>query len=72
MSGLVSRHDKNWIVVSSGDHNMFLIEKVIDKSGKNILKKVKVGDRFYTPNTKLEYSNSVRIKYSSKGMKLKK
>ncbi len=71
MSGLVSRHDKDWIVVSSGDHNMFLIEEVLDNSGKNILNRINVGDRFYTPSAKLEYSNSVRIKYSSKGMKLK-
>ena len=37
------------IVVGSNDQNVFLIEEVLDEKGLNILSKLKVGDRFYTP-----------------------
>jgi len=68
MAGLISRHDKNWIVVSSADKNMFLIEEVLNNKGKNIISEVKVGDRFFTPDNKINYSRSIRVKYNSKGI----
>jgi len=67
MTGIVSRHDKNWIVVSTVGKHMLLIEKIINEDGKNIIMQIKPGDRFYTPSNKIENSRSKRIKYSSKG-----
>ncbi len=69
MSGIVSRHDKNWIVVSTKSKHMILIEKVLDKKGNNIISNIKVGDRFYTPYEELEKSKKIRIIYNSKGLK---
>ncbi len=69
MSGLIARHDKNWIVVSTKSKHMLLIEKVLDNKGNNILKKLKVGDRFYTTNKELEKSKSKKIIYNSRGLK---
>ena len=69
MSGMVSRHDKNWIVVSTKSKHMILIEKVLDKKGNNIISKIKVGDRFYTPYKELEKSKKIRTMYNSKGLK---
>ena len=60
MSGIVSRHDKDWIVVSTRSKHMLLIEKVLNKDGENIIKKIKVGDRFYTPIKELEKSKLQR------------
>lgn len=65
MSGLILRHDKKWIVVGSVDENIFLIEEVLDEKGKNILSKLKVGDRFYTPDIRLEESNRYRVFYKT-------
>ena len=48
MTGLISRHDRKWLVVSTTDKNMLLIENVIDKNSKNIIKDLRVGNRFYT------------------------
>ena len=53
MSGLILRHDKNWITVSTNDENCLLIENVLDKNRKNILNKLTEGDRLYTPEKKL-------------------
>ena len=53
MTGLISRHDGDWIVVSSVGKEMFLIEEVIDDKNKNIIQKLKVGDRFITPLDKI-------------------
>ena len=43
MTGLISRHDGDWIVVSSVGKEMFLIEEVIDDKNKHH-SKLKVGD----------------------------
>jgi len=69
MAGIVSRHDKLWIVVSTNSKHMLLIEQVLDKFGKNILNKIKLGDRFYTPVKFLENSFKMRSRFVSKGLK---
>ncbi len=69
MAGIVSRHDKQWIVVSTNSKHMLLIEEVLDKFGKNILNKIKAGDRFYTPIKFIENSFKKRSKFFSKGSK---
>ena len=69
MSGIVSRHDKDWIVVSTISKHSLLIEKIINSRGKNILDKIVPGDRFFTPNKYLEQSFNSRIIYTSLGKK---
>jgi len=69
MSGIVSRHDKNWIVVSTKSKHMILIEEVLDEKGNNVIKDIKVGDRFYTPHEELDKSKKNRKIYNSKGLK---
>ncbi|MAV82145.1 MAG: hypothetical protein CMI90_01615 [Pelagibacteraceae bacterium] len=67
MSGIVSRHDGGWIVVSTTGKHMLLIEKVLNKKGKNIIDKIKVGDRFYTPSKELGILKEKKRNYNSKG-----
>ena len=69
MAGIVIRHDNNWIVVSTSGKNCLIIEEVLDKNKKNILSKVKEGDRFFTPSNLLEKNFNKRIFYNSKGLK---
>ena len=68
MSGLVTRHDGNWLVVSSADENSFLIEEVLNDKNRNIINNIKVGDRFFTPKNKLDDSKSDRIKFGPMGL----
>ena len=69
MSGIVSRHDTNWIVVSTKSKHMLLIEEILDNNGKNIIKDIKAGDRFYTPYEEIEKSRKTRTIFNSKGLK---
>lgn len=69
MSGIVSRHDKDWILISTKSKHMLIVEKVLNVKGKNIIDKIKVGDRFFTPNNKLEKSKSKKTIISSKGVR---
>jgi len=69
MSGIVCRHDKNWIVVSTASKHMLLIEKVLDKKGSNIIQNIKIGDRFYTPYDELKKSREKRTIYSTTKLK---
>lgn len=69
MTGLVSRHDNDWIIVNTVGKYSLIIENVLTSSGKNILDLIKPGDRFYTPFKNLEDSFSKRIIFNSKGKK---
>ena len=71
MSGLILRHDKKWIVVATKDNNCLIIESVTDTKKKDILQKIKPGQRFYTDFKYLNYSKSKRAFFSSKGLKIK-
>jgi len=68
MSGLVIRHDEKWIVVSTSGKHVLLIEEVLNKNNKNIIKKIKVGDRFFTSYRYLEKGKSSRAAYNSLGL----
>jgi|TARA_B100001964_G_scaffold75087_1_gene85361 methionyl-tRNA formyltransferase len=70
MSGLVSRHDGDWIVVSTIDENMLLVESITDLKGKNLFHEIKPGDRFYTPTSKLDLAIAKKISYTTKGRKI--
>ena len=67
MTGLISRHDKNWVVVSTTNKYMLLIEEVLNSKGENIITKLKPGDRFLTPIKYLEKGKK-KISYFSKGL----
>ena len=69
MSGIVARHDKDWITVSTGSKHSLLIEEVLDKDDNNVIKDIKIGDRFYTPHQELEKSKKSRTIVNSKGFK---
>ena len=62
MSGMISRHDGEWITVCTSDENSILISEVIDGKGKNIIKSIKPGDRFYTPTSEIIKSRSYKSK----------
>ena len=66
MSGLIIRHEKDWIVVSTSDQDSIIIEKVLNAKGKNILNELKEGDRFYTSPEQKFLSESTRVKYKIK------
>lgn len=68
MSGMVSRHDGEWITVCTSDENSILITEVISDKGKNIIKSIKPGERFYTPTSEIVKSRSYRAKYGPKGL----
>jgi len=69
MKGIISRHDTNWLIVSTKDQNSLIVEIVNNNKGKNIISDLKVGDRFYSPIKNLENAKNKRIKYNSKGLK---
>ena len=72
MAGLIIRKSEDWIVVALNDQNNLIIEKVMDKKNKNIISKLKQGDRFYTPLKFIEKSFSTRAQYDHKGLIIKK
>tara|TARA_A100001015_G_scaffold320199_1_gene445734 strand:+ start:6813 stop:7820 length:1008 start_codon:yes stop_codon:yes gene_type:complete len=72
MSGIVKRHDKDWLVVASSGKHSILVEEVIDENGENIIDQIRQGDRFYTPNNYLDHAKKTKVKFTSKGKKYDK
>jgi methionyl-tRNA formyltransferase len=70
MTGIISRHDKNWLIVSTKDQNSLIVEVVNNISEKNIIDNLKPGDRFYTPTKYLENAKNQRVRYNSKGLNI--
>ena len=70
MQGIIVRHDKDWIVVSTKGKHMIVIEEVLNKNKKNIISELRAGDRFYTPQNKIEKDRSERVFFNSKGRKI--
>lgn len=68
MSGIITRHDKKWLVVSTKNRHSLLIEKIINSKGENIINNLKVGDRFHTPCKFLDSAKNIRIGYNSNGL----
>lgn len=65
-SGLIYRKGPEWICVAANE-GALIIEEVLNLSGRNILKQLKLGDRFFTPTNKLS-NTSGRIYYNSQGI----
>tara|TARA_B110000211_G_scaffold228514_1_gene284865 strand:+ start:22468 stop:23493 length:1026 start_codon:yes stop_codon:yes gene_type:complete len=72
MTGIVIRHDNDWIVVSTSSKYSLIIEKVLNAKGENIISKIKQGDRFYTPINILENAKNYRAFFDAKGLKKNK
>ena len=64
MTGLIVRNNKKWIVVCTAGNSYLIIEEVLDSKKNNIINKLKVGDRFFTPLKNIIASNSKRTKFS--------
>ena len=67
-SGLIYRKGKSWVCISVND-NTLIVEKVLDKQGKNIIDKLKIGDRFTTPPEKLNNAYIERVVLTPTGKK---
>lgn len=69
MSGIVSRKNKNWLVVNVARSNSLIIEKVLNTKNKNILEKIKLGDRFFTYSNELSTAKAIRSRFNTFGLK---
>ena len=69
MSGIVIRNEGKWIVVATSDDNFLVIQKVLNEKNENIIKTIKIGERFITSHKKLFISKSYRLKIGARGIK---
>jgi len=66
MRGLVIRNEKDWIVIRTSDEFCLIVENVHTSDGVNIVSKVRVGDRLFTPPEMLNSSLGYRAKFGPK------
>lgn len=65
--GMVYKIRKGVLFIA-GEDGSLIIESIKDESNVDIIDKVKVGDRFYTPMKYLETAKQYRAVYTSKGL----
>jgi methionyl-tRNA formyltransferase len=67
-AGIIFRKNSKWISVCSNGGTL-IIQEIWDEGGNNLIERVKVGDRFFTPYLVLSERNK-RISYTPSGPKL--
>jgi len=67
-AGIIYRKADDCCYVATIDGTL-IIKEVLDENGRNILNKVKIGDRFYTPVKYLEEAMLYKAEYDSEGLK---
>jgi methionyl-tRNA formyltransferase len=67
MSGLVYRISNCSLFIATKD-GALIVRSVVDENGNNIVKKLKVGQRFYTPNKYLEEAMLFNAEYDTEGL----
>lgn len=60
-SGLIIRKTDKWCIVALKNGYSLIIETVKNKKNINIIKNIKVGDRFWTPSKKIESAKNYRF-----------
>ena len=71
MSGIISNKDKDWITINLYDGKCLIVERILNEKNENILKNIKIGDRFFTDSKKLAFAKSIRSKFNTLGLKKK-
>lgn len=66
-SGIVFRKNAGWLVIACNGGNI-IVQRVLDSEGRDIHDRVRVGDRFFTPQTMLEQM-AERVVYTPVGLK---
>ena len=66
---MIIRKGKDWIIVSTSDDKCLIIQEILNTKNKNIIKNLKVGDRFFTPSKFVDEAISIRYFFGSKGLK---
>ena len=56
-----------WIEINCSDGYSLLVKEIFDNNNKNYFKKIKIGDRFVTPLSKLIDAKSFRTKFGVNG-----
>lgn len=68
LKGLITRKYQNWLLVCTEDGKNIIIEEVLDSKSKNIIKNIKLGDRFVTVSSYLDRSLKNRSFFNSMGL----
>ncbi len=66
--GLIYRIDSNGVYIGTKNGTL-IVQVVLGENGENLIRDLKVGDRFYTPRKNIEDALQFRADYDSNGLK---
>lgn len=69
MIGIVIRKNEKWLVINIANNKTLLVEKILSYKNKDVINKVKLGDRFFSGEKELSKAKSIRSRFSSIGLK---
>ena len=67
--GLIIRNNDKWLTVALGGEHCLLVSDARDEKGRDLIPDIKEGDRFFTPQSKLDLAMATRVRFTASGLK---
>jgi methionyl-tRNA formyltransferase len=68
-TGLIIRNNQKWLTVALGGEHCLLVSNARDENGRDLIPHIKEGDRFFTPQPKLDLTKMTRVRVTPTGSK---
>ena len=66
-TGLIIRNNRKWLTVALGGEHCLLVSDARDENGRDLIPHIKEGDRFFTPQSKLDLAKMTRVRFTPTG-----
>jgi methionyl-tRNA formyltransferase len=67
--GLVVRNNQKWLTIALGGEHCLLVSDARDENGRDLLPRIKEGDRLFTPQSMLDKATMTRAWVTAAGLK---
>jgi methionyl-tRNA formyltransferase len=66
--GLIIRNNQKWLTVALEGEHCLLVSVAHDENGRDLIPHIKEGDRFFTPQSKLDLAKTTRVRFTAGGL----
>ena len=68
-NGLIIRNNRKWLTVALGGEHCLLVSEARHENNHDLIPNIKEGDRFFTPQSKLDLAKMTRVRVTPTGLK---
>jgi hypothetical protein len=67
--GLIIRNNQKWLTIAMEREYCLLASVACDENGRDLMPRIKEGDRFFTPQSMVEAAMTARVRFTPGGLK---